>query len=124
MKNRFYGAGLLMIAVLASVVIMAPGCGEDSCGGASSKICEKACACGDKCTVGAVDFDSKAGCTVALSTSCNPTKPSFDYAACSAALDTAECVDGKLQIPKECSKESATDEDGGADTSSSSSGTM
>lgn len=147
MKNLSSRAALMLIAVLAlpALAASAPGCGADSCQGASSKICDKACACGGDCDVQGIKFKSSAACSAALTVQCNPTQHDVDWAACSTALDTAQCQGGSvsgddggtsdpdagadggapsmgvLMLPKECS--AAAGADGGAGGSGSASST-
>ena len=94
--------------------------GGNACQTAGTKYCEKACACGgDKCrfanpptdggTGGAtISFDNLQKCTdLMVGLGCSGGgKAGFDYAKCSAALDSAACIStssGKgLVSPPEC----------------------
>jgi hypothetical protein len=137
----------MLTAVLAFPLLSAsaPGCGADTCQGASSKICDKACACGGACDVQGVKFASSAACSAALTVQCNPTKHDIDWAACSTALDTAQCQGGSpdggtsgdtdggtdggaasmgvLLLPKQCSAAPGADGGVGGSSSASSSAT-
>src|SRR5690349_11286001 len=116
MPRKFYLLCPALIAIVVSIGFASPGCGSDTCGGARSKICEKACACGSDCSVSGIKFSSKTSCSLSFGAQCDPTKHDVDWAACSLALDTAQCSGGDgsdggtdsgiqsvLLIPEECS---------------------
>jgi uncharacterized membrane protein YgcG len=119
--NHRFAKGLAVIALLGGALLASPGC--TACPDIASKICEKACACGSDCVVGAgstgLKTGSKAACVTAYSSQClNQT--GIDYNACSTALDTAECDDaGAVVLPTACTSAAS---DGGDSSSSSSSG--
>lgn len=111
MKIRLYL--LLLPAIIAALVLAAPACSSGSCQGASSKMCDKACACGSDCIVNGVKFSSSAACSLALGAQCDPTKHDVDWAACSAALDTAQCIGGTKSDP-DAGAADGGESDGGA----------
>ncbi len=126
--NRLYLLFPAALAIIVPALFAGPGCGSDSCQGARGKICEKACACGGKCTVAGIDWKSETACTFSFGAQCDPTQHDTDWAACSKALDTAKCSDGNipdggmvedggmertLVLPEECSSAVAPPVDGG-----------
>jgi hypothetical protein len=139
MPRKFYLLCPALIAIVTSIGFAAPGCGSDSCQGARSKICEKACACGSDCSINGIKFGSKTSCSFSFGAQCDPTNHDVDWAACSLALDTAQCsggdgsdggtdsgIQGVLLIPEECSGTQGSGGTTGSGSSSSvtSSGSM
>jgi len=130
MKNRRYGTALALVAFLGGAMLASPGC--SACPDVASKICDKACACGSDCIVGAgstgFKAGSKAACVTAYSAQCF-NQLGIDFNACSTALDTAQCDEkGAVVIPTECTSPPGGSSDGGTDGSidspSSSGGSM
>ena len=136
MSRKLYLLCPALIAIVASMCFSAPGCGSDSCQGARSKLCEKACACGSDCAVSGIKFGSKTSCSFSFGAQCDPTNHDVDWAACSLALDTAQCSGGNdpdggteggiesvLLIPEECSGPVGAGGSGAGGSGSSSSAT-
>jgi hypothetical protein len=127
-KNRHYRAVLGLITLLAGVVAASPGCDAgDSCPGVAGKLCDKACACGGKCAysiagTAPIETQSKFLCVPQYTGQCG-NQAGVDFAACSAALDTAEC-DMELQalvVPAQCVSTGGEGGHGGGAASASSS---
>jgi hypothetical protein len=127
MKNRRYGRGLAVLALLGGTLLGAPpGCFlvEDTCVGVASKLCDKACTCGAECKFGSGEVSlggGNAACVTLFTNNCANETASVDYGACSVALDTAECNKDVLVLPAACTGGGAGD--GGTSTSSSTGGT-
>lgn len=98
--------GLLLLAAGAALVMLAAGCGDDdgdACHAAFQKLCDRACECtdGPACALtdatgsGTLTFDSPSDCEgLYLGLGCGGSgSTTIDFAACSAALDSAMCID-------------------------------
>jgi hypothetical protein len=130
-KNRHYRSVLAVITLLAGAALASPGCdaAADTCPGVAGKLCDKACACGSKCSfiVGGtpVVTQSKFLCVPEYTGQCT-NQTGIDFAACSDALDNAQCNKEleALQLPTECTSMATTTDGGlgGGSASSSASG--
>jgi uncharacterized membrane protein YgcG len=127
-KNQRYGAGLVVVTLLAGLFLWSPGCSViNPCGDLGKDLCAKACECGSKCSYGvgeaAIEPGSKSACVVSFNTQCINQGKSIDHDACSAALDAAKCDDkGALALPTECTSADDTSGSGGSGGSDGSSG--
>jgi hypothetical protein len=114
---------LLAIAYLA---LWVAGCGSSSspCESANQKMCDKACACPSsdgKCHMKSggitISFTRGSGCFMASFGCGGSYQNEYDWPACSAALDTAQCTtlagttDMAIELPAVCIQRIA---DGGA----------
>src|SRR5687768_609201 len=105
---------LLIIAAIAFGCGGGDDDGGTSCEDVNQRICDLACDCtdGDECKIqsggATITHDSASDCTGFWVTfGCmQEESDQVDYVACSAALDTAECVDTAegmaLEFPAEC----------------------
>ena len=142
--SRF--TGVVILAVMIVMTGLYVGCGDDdddgggsgvSCVEAMTKWCDRACACtpGEECSVTTdpgegwgftLTVENRAGCVMLFAEyGCQqPESANVDFAACNAALDSAQCVDTDdsraLLSPAECNGEEETPEpepDAGEDVS-------
>jgi hypothetical protein len=89
------------VLLIAMFALLAAACGKSECEEFGEKLCDLACDCtaGSECKIAqgslTITHDSKSDCTsfwVGLGCQGGGDE-NFDFAGCSAALDSATCVD-------------------------------